>query len=62
MPVYEYRCIDDEEHPIIEITRGIMDTESIYKCNVCESTMTRHFTPFGIQFKGSGFYKTDNPK
>ena len=36
MPVYEYRCIDDEEHPILEITRGIMDTESIYKCYECQ--------------------------
>jgi predicted nucleic acid-binding Zn ribbon protein len=22
--------------------------------------MARNFTPFGIQFKGNGFYKTDN--
>lgn len=62
MPVYEYRCIDNEQHPIVEVTRGIMDTESIYKCNACQALMIRHFTPFGIQFKGSGFYKTDNPK
>jgi putative FmdB family regulatory protein len=62
MPVYEYRCADDEAHAILEINRGINDLEDQYSCIECESKMVRHFTPFGIQFKGNGFYKTDNPK
>jgi len=62
MPIYEYRCTDDESHAILEVTRGITDSEETYKCEECESSMARHFTPFGIQFKGQGFYKTDNPK
>ena len=61
MPVYEYRCVYDEAHAILEVHRGINDTEGAYTCVECESKMIRHFTPFGIQFKGSGFYKTDNP-
>jgi predicted nucleic acid-binding Zn ribbon protein len=37
-----------------------MDEDPGYTCVECESKMTRTFTPFGIQFKGTGFYKTDN--
>ena len=62
MPVYEYRCADDEAHAILEVNRGINDPEENYTCVQCKSKMIRHFTPFGIQFKGNGFYKTDNPK
>jgi putative FmdB family regulatory protein len=60
MPTYEYRCIDDESHAILEITRSINEPESNYTCVECTATMVRYYTPFGIQFKGSGFYKTDN--
>jgi predicted nucleic acid-binding Zn ribbon protein len=24
--------------------------------------LQRHYGSFGVQFKGNGFYKTDNPK
>jgi predicted nucleic acid-binding Zn ribbon protein len=37
-----------------------MDEDPGYTCVECDSQMTRTFTPFGIQFKGTGFYKTDN--
>ena len=60
MPTYVYRCVDDEYHAILEVTRSITDEEGTYKCEECESTMVRYYTPFGVQFKGSGFYKTDN--
>jgi putative FmdB family regulatory protein len=60
MPIYVYRCVDEEDHPILEVTRSINDQEGSYKCEECSSTMVRYYTPFGIQFKGSGFYKTDN--
>jgi putative FmdB family regulatory protein len=62
MPIYEYRCVDDESHAKLEVTRSINDPEQPYECKECESLMVRNFTPFGIQFKGNGFYKTDNPK
>jgi predicted nucleic acid-binding Zn ribbon protein len=42
--------------------RGITEKEPEYLCKKCNHKMSRHFSPFGIQFKGSGFYKTDNPK
>jgi putative FmdB family regulatory protein len=62
MPVYEYKCTEDESHAVLSVTRSISENDPGYVCEECESVMTRHFTPFGIQFKGKGFYKTDNPK
>ena len=59
MPTYEYRCIDDENH-IVEEKRSIEDRDLPITCP-CGSYMARAIVSnFGIQFKGSGFYKTDN--
>jgi predicted nucleic acid-binding Zn ribbon protein len=46
----------------MSVNRSISEDDPGYTCVECEADMTRHFTPFGIQFKGNGFYKTDNPK
>jgi putative FmdB family regulatory protein len=62
MAVYEYKCKLDDSHKKLEVTRSIADADPGYRCEECGSEMTRFFTPFGIQFKGSGFYKTDNQK
>jgi putative FmdB family regulatory protein len=62
MPVYEYKCIEDDSHPLLSVTRSISEDDPGYICEECEAKMIRHFSPFGIQFKGSGFYKTDNAK
>jgi len=62
MPAYEYKCTQDDAHATMSVNRSIMDPDPGYTCFECESEMVRHFTPFSIQFKGSGFYKTDNPK
>lgn len=55
MPTYEYRCNDDESY---------METKEHYiigpACPVCDKNMSRVWSAPGIQFKGSGFYKTDN--
>ena len=58
MPTYEYNCItcDTKE----EVTRKFSDEEVVPPCKVCGYHMNRVYTPAGIQFKGSGFYKTDN--
>lgn len=60
MPVYEYKCECSED--IIPFTRGITEEEPQYLCDKCQKVLTRHYGSFGIQFKGNGFYKTDNPK
>lgn len=62
MPIYEYKCSEDESHAVLNVTRSISEDDPGYECQECDSAMTRTFSPFGIQFKGSGFYKTDNPK
>lgn len=62
MPVYEYKCKLDDLHPFLNVTRSISDADPGYRCEVCNSEMTRHYSPFGIKFNGGGFYKTDNPK
>lgn len=62
MPVYEYKCSKDDSHATLSVTRSISESDPGYPCEECNSEMIRHFTPFGIQFKGNGFYKTDNPK
>lgn len=60
MPIYEYACIQCDTS--IEITRSIKDPETIPPCSVCGYNMTKVYNSFGIQFKGGGFYKTDNAK
>ena len=62
MPVYEYKCRLDDAHAKLSVTRSINDSDPGYRCEECNSEMTRHFSSFGIQFNGSGFYKTDNRK
>ena len=61
MPVYEYKC-DCSPTVIKPFTRAISDEEPKYHCDNCGLVMQRHYGSFGIQFKGNGFYKTDNPK
>jgi putative FmdB family regulatory protein len=59
MPTYEYKCLDDENH-IIEEKRNVDDRDLPMTCP-CGSYMARVMVNnVGIQFKGSGFYKTDN--
>lgn len=60
MPVYEYKCSKDYAHDIFAVERSILENDPGYMCQECNAEMIRHFTPFGIQFKGNGFYKTDN--
>ena len=58
MPVYEFKCECSDR--VIPVTMSMADYEPIQKCPECGDNMSRHYTPTGIQFKGSGFYKTDN--
>jgi putative FmdB family regulatory protein len=60
MPVYEYKCSEDDSHAVLSVTLSISENDPGYLCQECESNMIRHFSSFGIQFKGNGFYKTDN--
>lgn len=57
MPTYEYSCIQCDEDK--EISRGFNDPEEIPMCQEGHR-MVRVYHAVGVQFKGSGFYKTDN--
>jgi len=56
MPIYSYKCsncgkvFDKFQKP---------GTNGKTKCDFCSSEALRIFSPVGIIFKGSGFYKTD---
>ena len=59
MPIYEYSCIECETST--EVNRSFSDPETIPQCSKCGYSMARVYSSVGIQFKGTGFYKTDNP-
>src|SRR5712691_11909657 len=58
MPTYEYRCNSCGEH--LEVVQSFSE-EPLTECPHCSKKALRKvFSPVGIVFKGSGFYKTDN--
>ena len=58
MPTYEYNCVTCETS--VDIVRKFDEDEVLPPCPKCGYKMARVYTPAGVQFKGSGFYKTDN--
>jgi predicted nucleic acid-binding Zn ribbon protein len=61
MPTYVYRFIDTGE--TIEIRQSFDDaplTEAPHPSDGRPRPVKKVFTPVGITFKGSGFYKTDS--
>src|SRR5689334_22841191 len=57
MPTYEYRCRSCGEH--LEVVQSFKD-DPLTVCPSCDGELRKVFSPIGIAFKGSGFYKTDN--
>ncbi len=57
MPTYEYRCKKCGEH--LEAVQSFSDAP-LKVCPQCKGQLVKVFSPVGIVFKGSGFYKTDN--
>ena len=58
MPTYEYRCTNCGEH--LEVVQSFTD-EPLGECPNCgKKALRKVFSPVGIVFKGSGFYKTDS--
>jgi putative FmdB family regulatory protein len=58
LPLYEYECTKCGER--VEIIQKISDPPYSH-CPKCASDMRKLFSSPAIQFKGSGFYKTDYP-
>lgn len=59
MPKYEYACKSCGEH--VEVVQSFADTP-LTECSACGGPLRKVFSPPGIAFKGSGFYRTDNRK
>lgn len=57
MPLYEYRCRDCGHQ--FEIQQLLSD-DALTECPACSGDLRKVFSPVGIAFKGSGFYKTDS--
>lgn len=57
MPTYEYRCKDCGQH--VEVVQSFSD-DPLTECGNCGGELRKVFSPVGIVFKGSGFYKTDS--
>jgi putative FmdB family regulatory protein len=57
MPTYEYACTECGDRT--EVVRSFSD-EPPTTCTVCGGPLRKVFTPVGIVFKGSGFYRTDS--
>ena len=56
MPLYEYECAQCGER--VEIIKKISDPPDTH-CPKCGAGMRKLISSPAIQFKGSGFYKTD---
>jgi len=59
VPTYEYACTTCAEQ--IEVVQRFSD-DSLTVCPTCGGTLRKVFSPVGIVFKGSGFYRTDSRK
>jgi putative FmdB family regulatory protein len=57
MPTYQYACTQCGER--LEIVQKFSD-EPLTECPACAGTLRKVFSPVGVVFKGSGFYKTDS--
>jgi putative FmdB family regulatory protein len=56
MPIYEYQCRQcNERHEIIQK----FSDDPLTHCPKCGGEMKKLISSPAIQFKGSGFYKTD---
>lgn len=60
MPRYEYAC--DECDFGIEVSKPFSESDSKEICERCGNEMNKVYGTIGVQFKGTGFYKTDNAK
>ena len=57
MPTYEYACVECGQH--IEVVQSMSDPP-LAVCAACGGRLRKVFSPIGIVFKGSGFYRTDS--
>ena len=59
MPTYQYTCTECGEP--VEVVQKFSDAP-LTVCSACGGRLRKVFSPVGIVFKGSGFYRTDSRK
>ena len=59
MPTYQYTCTECGKP--LETVQKFSD-EPLTVCPACGGWLRKVFSPVGIVFKGSGFYRTDSRK
>jgi putative FmdB family regulatory protein len=59
VPTYQYACTDCAEP--LEVVQKFSD-DALTVCPSCGGRLRKVFSPVGIVFKGSGFYRTDSRK
>jgi putative FmdB family regulatory protein len=57
VPTYQYACTECGEQS--EVIQKFSD-DPLTVCSVCGGRLRKVFSPVGIVFKGSGFYRTDS--
>jgi putative FmdB family regulatory protein len=57
VPTYEYACAECGER--LEAVQKFSD-DPLTECPACDGRLRKLFSPVGIVFKGSGFYRTDS--
>ena len=57
MPTYQYACTTCAEQ--LEVVQRFTDNP-LTLCPACGGALRKVFSPVGIVFKGSGFYRTDS--
>jgi putative FmdB family regulatory protein len=57
VPTYEYACAECGER--LEAVQKFSD-DPLTVCPACGGRLRKLFSPVGIVFKGSGFYRTDS--
>lgn len=57
MPTYSYRCTQCNH--AFDIHQAFTD-DTLTVCPNCAGTLRKVFSPVGVTFSGSGFYRTDS--
>ena len=57
MPTYSYRCT--ECNNAFDIVQAFTD-DTLTVCPTCGGKLRKVFSPVGVTFSGSGFYRTDS--
>jgi putative FmdB family regulatory protein len=61
MPTYQYACTDPGCGNRFELVQSFTDPNAS-ECPMCAGPVRKVFSPVGVVFKGSGFYRNDSRK